>query len=122
LVLFIICAIISVTVLILIAGIIFLFSAAAWLESYGAMHSDRHLNIIISAKKTGTSITLLNEGGEPSGLQDYGIKVNENWTSQRLNATPGSQVVINGTTGSDHVVIRECWPWGACQTFLDTSV
>ena len=120
--LFILGAITAVLVLILIFGIALLFAAASWMDSYSSMHEDRHLNITINAEKTGNSITLTNKGGEPSGLEEYGVLVNELLINQTLNATEGSRLVINGTQRMDHVVVRGCWVWGACQTFLDTYV
>jgi hypothetical protein len=120
--LFILGAITAILVLILIFGIALLFAAASWMDSYSAMHEDRHLNITINAEKIGSSITLTNIGGEPSGLEEYGVLVNDLIVNQTLNATEGSHLVVNGTPGMDHVVVRGCWVWGACQTFLDTYV
>ena len=120
--LFILGAITAVLVLILIFGIALLFAATSWMDSYSAMHEDRHLNITINAEKSGSSITLTNIGGEPSGLEEYGVLVNDLMVNQTLNATEGSHLVVNGTPGMDHVVVRGCWVWGACQMFLDTYV
>ena len=122
LVLFIIGAITAVLVFILLFGIVLFFAAASWMDSYSSMHEDRHLNITVNAEKIGSSITLINNGGEPSDLVEYGVFVNEHLTNQTLNATEGSRLVVNGTSGMDHVVVRGCWVWGACQTFLDTFV
>jgi hypothetical protein len=122
LVLFILGAITAVLVFILIFGIALFFAAASWMDSYSSMHEDRHLNITVKAEKTGSSITLTNIGGEPSDLVEYGVFVNEYLINQTLNATEGSRLVVNGTPGMDHVVVRGCWVWGACQTFLDTFV
>ena len=120
--LFILGAITAVLVFILIFGIALLFAAASWMESDSSMHEDRHLNITVNAEKTGSSIMLTNIGGELSGLEEYGVLVNELMVNQTLNATEGSHLVVNGTPGMDHVVVRGCWVWGACQTFLDTYV
>ena len=120
--LFILGAITAILVLILIFGIALLFLAASWMDSYSAMHEDRHLNITVNAEKTGSSIMLTNIGGELSGLEEYGVLVNELMVNQTLNATEGSHLVVNGTPGMDHIVVRGCWVWGACQTFLDTYV
>jgi len=120
--LFILGAITAILVLILIFGIALLFLAASWMDSYSSMHEDRHLNITVNAEKTGSSITLTNIGGEPSGLEEYGVLVNDLMVTQTLNATEGSHLVVNGTPGMDHIVVRGCWVWGACQTFLDTYV
>jgi TM2 domain-containing membrane protein YozV len=122
LVLFIISAITAVLVFILLFGIVLFFAAASWMDSYSSMHEDRHLNITVNAEKIGSSITLINNGGEPSELMEYGVFVNEHPINQTLNATAGSRLVVNGTSGMDHVVVRGCWVWGACQTFLDTYV
>jgi hypothetical protein len=122
LVLFIIGAITAVLVFILLFGIVLFFAAASWMDSYSSMHEDRHLNITVNAEKIGSSITLINNGGESSDLVEYGVFVNEHLTNQTLNATEGSRLVVNGTSGMDHVVVRGCWVWGACQTFLDTFV
>jgi hypothetical protein len=115
-------AITAILVLILVFGIALLFLASSWMDSYSSMHEDHHLNITVNAEKTGSSITLINIGGEPSGLAEYRIFLNEHLVKQTLNATEGSRLVVNGTPGMDHVVVRGCWVWGACQTFLDTYV
>jgi TM2 domain-containing membrane protein YozV len=122
LVLFIIGAITATLVLLFLFGIVLFFAAASWMDSYSSMHEDRHLNITVKAEKTGSSIILTNIGGEPSGLVEYGVLVNEYLINQTLNATAGSRLAVNGTQGRDHVVVRGCWVWGACQTFLDTHV
>ena len=122
LVLFIFGAITAILMGILISGIALFFAAASWMDSYSSMHEDPHLNITVNAEKSCTSITLINKGGEPSGLLAYGILLNGYPVNQTLNATEGSRQFVNGTSGTDHIVVRGCWNRGACQTFLDTRV
>jgi len=115
-------AIISALAVFLLCGLLLLFAAASYWGNYSDMHAERQLNISVSAERTGSRIILLNGGGDPSGLASYGISLNGQYQDLVLNATPGSITVLNGSDGNDHVVVRGCWVWGACQTFLDTVV
>ena len=115
-------ALIAALVVFILCGLLLLFAAASYWDSYAEMHAERHLDIRVSAERNGSQIILTNGGGESSGLSSYGIQLNGQPQDQRLNATPGSSVAINGSNGEDHVVVRGCWITGACQTFLNTVV
>ena len=115
-------ALVAALVVFILCGLLLLFAAASYWDSYADMHAERHLDIHVSAERNGTRIMIINGGGESSGLSSYGIQLNGQYQDQQLNASPGSQVVINGSKGEDHVVVRGCWITGACQTFLDTFV
>ncbi|NMB79907.1 MAG: hypothetical protein GYA23_12530 [Methanomicrobiales archaeon] len=120
--LFLVGAIILAGIIFVVALLQFLIFAGEAMGSYAGMHAERHLNITVRAERVGSQVLITNVGGEPSGLEQYGVWINGVYQDQQLDATPGSTLLVNASGRNDTVKVRGCWISGSCQTFLNTVV
>ncbi|MDO9323495.1 MAG: hypothetical protein Q7T80_00900 [Methanoregula sp.] len=121
-ILFVVGAAILVGICVVIAGVAVVMLALGGAGNYEKMHDSPGVNVTIRAERAGSDITLTNIDGGYSGLSSYAVYVNGQPANQTLGAEKGSEVILNGTAATDHVIVKGFWNYGASQTLLDTYV